>query len=103
MKVLVVDDEPVARQRLLRLLGQLPDVEVMGEAANAREALASIGRARPDVVLLDVQMPGVDGLTLAALPDLPPSSSSPRTRLTRSRRSRWALTTTSSSPSISCA
>jgi len=72
VKVLVVDDEPVARQRLLRLLHQLPDVEVMGEASNAKEALASLGRARPDVVLLDVEMPGVDGLTLAALPDLPP-------------------------------
>ena len=72
MKILVVDDEPVARQRLIRLLKARPDVEVVGEAGSAKEALAAIGRLGPELVLLDVEMPGVDGLSLAALPDLPP-------------------------------
>ncbi|MBN8610332.1 MAG: response regulator transcription factor [Deltaproteobacteria bacterium] len=72
MKILVVDDEPVARQRLIRLLKARSDVEVVGEAGSAKEALAAIGRLGPELVLLDVEMPGVDGLSLAALPDLPP-------------------------------
>ncbi|MDQ3034540.1 MAG: LytTR family DNA-binding domain-containing protein [Myxococcota bacterium] len=72
MRVLVVDDEPVARQRLIRLLEQIPDVEVIGEASSAKDALATIARLAPDLVLLDIEMPGVDGLSLAALTDLPP-------------------------------
>jgi len=72
VKVLVVDDEPVARQRIIRLLDPMPDIEVVGQASSAKDALACIGRLAPDVVLLDIEMPGVDGLALAALPQLPP-------------------------------
>lgn len=61
MRVLIVDDEAFARQRLRRLLGAEADVEVVGEAANGREAVALITTHNPDVVLLDVQMPRVDG------------------------------------------
>jgi len=67
-----VDDGPVARQRLIRLLGQIADAEVVGDVSNAKDALLAVGRLAPDVMLLDVEMPGVDGLTLAALPYLPP-------------------------------
>ena len=72
MKILVVDDEPVARQRIERAIGQLGEAHQVRQAGNAREALAAIGVEVPDVVLLDIEMPGVDGLTLAALPTLPP-------------------------------
>ncbi len=65
MKVLVVDDEPLARRRLRRLLGRLPDADVVGEAGNGLEALERIRELRPDVVLLDIRMPGLDGLALA--------------------------------------
>src|SRR6476661_893458 len=61
LRVLIVDDEAFARQRLRRLLTEQPDVEVVGEAANGREAIALITTHDPDVVLLDVQMPRVDG------------------------------------------
>jgi two-component system LytT family response regulator len=61
LRVLVVDDEAFARQRLRRLLTEQPDVEVVGEAANGREAIALITQHDPDVVLLDVQMPRIDG------------------------------------------
>jgi two-component system LytT family response regulator len=61
LRVLIVDDEAFARQRLRRLLAEEPDVEVVGEAANGREAIALITTHDPDVVLLDVQMPRVDG------------------------------------------
>jgi two-component system LytT family response regulator len=61
LRVLIVDDEAFARQRLRRLLTEQPDVEVIGEAANGREAIALITTHDPDVVLLDVQMPRVDG------------------------------------------
>lgn len=61
LRVLIVDDEAFARQRLRRLLGEEADVEVVGEAANGREAVALITTHNPDVVLLDVQMPRVDG------------------------------------------
>lgn len=65
MRVLVVDDEPLARRRLVRLLGRIPDTEVAGEAANGEEALARARELRPDVMLLDIRMPGLDGLAVA--------------------------------------
>jgi two-component system, LytTR family, response regulator len=61
LRVPIVDDEAFARQRLRRLLTEQPDVEVVGEAANGREAITLITSHDPDVVLLDVQMPRVDG------------------------------------------
>ena len=61
LRVLIVDDEAFARQRLRRLLSEQPDIEIVGEAANGREAIALITTHNPDVVLLDVQMPRVDG------------------------------------------
>lgn len=65
MRVLVVDDEPLARSRLLRMLEGIPEAEAVGEAANGREALERIEALDPDVVLLDVRMPGLDGLAVA--------------------------------------
>ena len=73
MRVLVVDDEPIARKRLIRMLGKLPEVEIAGEAADGVEALKEIARTKPDAVFLDIRMPGLDGLTLAgSVPQLPP-------------------------------
>lgn len=64
-RVLVVDDEALARMRLCELLGRLGSQVELGEAADAREAYASLTHSVWDVVLLDVQMPGMDGLDLA--------------------------------------
>jgi DNA-binding LytR/AlgR family response regulator len=73
MKLLVVDDEGVARRRLIRMLSRFDDVEVVGEAASGEEALDRIAELRPDAVLLDIRMPGMDGLELAgSLPDPAP-------------------------------
>ncbi|HTP88385.1 MAG TPA: LytTR family DNA-binding domain-containing protein [Bryobacteraceae bacterium] len=65
-RVLVVDDEEPARERLCQLLAALPDVEIAGQAANGEQAMEAIGALRPDVVLLDIQMPGLNGLEVAA-------------------------------------
>ena len=64
MRVLIVDDEPAARRRLALMLEEL-DVEVAGEAANGLEALERARADRPDVLLLDIAMPEVDGLDVA--------------------------------------
>lgn len=76
LRLLIVDDEPPARQRLRQLCADIPDVLVVGEAGNGREALEQAGLLAPEVVLLDVRMPGMDGLEaareLAQLP-LPPA------------------------------
>ena len=65
MKILVVDDEPLARQRLLRLLPRVqPGAEVL-EAADGQEALDCIDREQPDLLLLDIRMPRVDGVAVA--------------------------------------
>jgi two-component system, LytTR family, response regulator len=69
MRILIVDDEPLARARVRAFLRGDPFVEVVGECSDGVEALAAIGRERPDIVFLDVQMPGRDGLQVLA--DLP--------------------------------
>ena len=66
MRVLVVDDERRSRERLLRLLKEMPDVEIAGEAADGVTALDTISRVRPDAVFLDVQMPGLTGFDVVS-------------------------------------
>ena len=61
IRVLVVDDEAPARQKILALLASEADVEVAGEATDGEEAVLAIRRTRPDLVLLDIQMPKLDG------------------------------------------
>ncbi|KAF1712042.1 DNA-binding response regulator [Pseudoxanthomonas kalamensis DSM 18571] len=65
MKVLIVDDEPLARERLRSLLGTCADAEVVAEADGGEAALQACSRFQPDVVLLDIAMPGMDGLEVA--------------------------------------
>ncbi len=62
LKVVVVDDSALYRQMLITVLGRIAGVEVVGTAADGDAAVELIGRARPDVVTLDVQMPGRDGI-----------------------------------------
>jgi two-component system LytT family response regulator len=74
MRVLIVDDEPPARARLLRLLGAIADVEVVGAAHDGEDALNQVASFTPDAIFLDVQMPGASGLDVAAsLPDPAPA------------------------------
>jgi two-component system response regulator AlgR len=65
MKVLIVDDEPLARQRLAQMVAAQADCEVLGTAQGGDEALLKISQLQPDVVLLDIRMPGIDGLETA--------------------------------------
>src|SRR5215472_12192356 len=65
LKVLIVDDESPARERLKSLLAEIADVHVVGEAVSGPEALSSTHDLAPDIVLLDVRMPGMDGLEAA--------------------------------------
>ncbi|HWM03119.1 MAG TPA: response regulator transcription factor [Actinophytocola sp.] len=60
--VLIVDDDPLVRAGLTMMLGGAPDVRVVGEAGDGAEALAAIDRYGPDVVLMDIRMPAMDGL-----------------------------------------
>jgi two-component system, LytTR family, response regulator AlgR len=75
LRVLVVDDEPLARERLSHLVEELPDVELAGVASGGEEALLLAGRLKPEVILLDIRMPGMDGLEaahhLARMPEPP--------------------------------
>jgi len=66
LQILIVDDEPLALDRLEALLMRLPDAVVAGRACDGQEALDRIADLRPDLVLLDIQMPGLDGLAVAA-------------------------------------
>ncbi|MBB6247365.1 LytTR family DNA-binding domain-containing protein [Rhodanobacter sp. A1T4] len=65
MRVLIVDDEPLARARLAVLLGDCVDVEIVGSVADGESALAAIGEQQPDILLLDINMPGLNGTALA--------------------------------------
>lgn len=61
-KVMVVDDSIMMRATVVNIVKSDPDLEVVGKAKNGREALEEVGRLRPDVILLDVEMPEMDGL-----------------------------------------
>ena len=64
LKVILIDDERLARSELKRLLQEFPDVEIIGEAANAEEAIEKIEALNPDLIFLDIQMPGKTGFDL---------------------------------------
>lgn len=65
MKILIVDDEPLARQRLAGIIQNLNGYEACGEARNGAEALQRTQELRPDILLLDIRMPGMDGIETA--------------------------------------
>ncbi|MST35294.1 response regulator, partial [Acidimicrobiaceae bacterium USS-CC1] len=62
LRILVADDQRVVREGLATLLGTLPGVEIVGLAADGHEAVALVAERRPDVVLMDLRMPGMDGV-----------------------------------------
>jgi two-component system LytT family response regulator len=66
IRVMLVDDEQAARERLRQMLGPIPGLEIVGEAADGEQAIERIVELRPDLVLLDIQMPGCTGLEVAA-------------------------------------
>lgn len=64
LKVILIDDERLARNELKRLLQEFPDIEVIGEATNADEGIEKIETLSPDVIFLDIQMPGKNGFEM---------------------------------------
>lgn len=62
VRVVVADDHPIYRDGMVRAISERPDLELVGEASSGREALAAIEELKPDVALLDIRMPGLDGL-----------------------------------------
>ena len=103
LRALVADDEPLARARLLRLLAQFPEIEVVADCANGQEAIEQMHSRQPDVVFLDIQMPGVDGfdvidsLPRERRPGVVLSLPIPNMRCAPSRRARLIIC---SSPSL---
>ena len=67
IRVMLVDDDPLVRSGLRMLLGGAPEIEVVAEAEDGDEVLAAVDRHRPDVVLMDIRMPRLDGVSAAAL------------------------------------
>jgi two-component system response regulator AlgR len=65
LSILIIDDEQPARDRLQRLVADLPGFRVVGQAASGTAAMDQVRRLRPDVLLLDISMPGMDGMALA--------------------------------------
>ncbi|MEU0630873.1 response regulator transcription factor, partial [Streptomyces sp. NPDC005989] len=63
IRLVVVDDDPLVRAGLALMLGGADDIEIVGEGADGTEAEELVGRLRPDVMLMDIRMPGMDGLT----------------------------------------
>jgi two-component system LytT family response regulator len=72
LKVVIIDDERLARNELRRMLGEFSDVEIIGEAANAAEGIEKIETLNPDLVFLDIQMPGKSGFDMLGMIDRAP-------------------------------
>ncbi len=70
LRAVLADDEPLARRVLAKLLDQDPDLELLAECANGDEAVAAIREHKPDLLLLDVQMPGMSGIDVLQTLDL---------------------------------
>ena len=70
--VLVIDDETLARQRLKRLLMLHDNINIIGEASNGKEGLEQIALLQPDVIFLDIEMPGLNGFELLSRLNNPP-------------------------------
>jgi DNA-binding NarL/FixJ family response regulator len=75
IRVILADDHPIVRAGISQVLKELPGVEVVGEAADGREAVKQVTLARPDIVLMDISMPGLNGLDateriIKALPEV---------------------------------
>ena len=62
MRVLIVDDSKIVCERLQQVLINIADVEIVGQANNAQDAIASISESKPDVVILDIRLPGLNGI-----------------------------------------
>ncbi len=69
LRVLIVDDEPLARENLRILLETQRDIEIVGECGNAVEAIGAVHKLRPDVLFLDIQMPRISGLEMVGMLD----------------------------------
>lgn len=65
MKILIIDDEPLARMRLRSIIAEIDAGEVVGEGASGKDALSLCGEFKPDIILLDIRMPGMDGIEAA--------------------------------------
>ena len=72
VRTLIVDDEELARQRLHQLLTEQPEIELLGECADGREAVEAIQKQAPDLIFLDIQMPELDGFAVLDALDLEP-------------------------------
>ena len=72
LKVVIIDDERLARNELRRMLGEFSDVEIIGEAANASEGIEKIETLNPDLIFLDIQMPGKSGFDMLGMIDRAP-------------------------------
>jgi YesN/AraC family two-component response regulator len=64
-RVLLIDDESLVRRILKQILAGYPDMELIGEAATGYEAIAAVARLQPDIVVIDIRMPGLDGIAAA--------------------------------------
>ena len=64
-RVLLVDDESLVRRILRQILADYPDMVLVGEAANGEEAIAAVDRLQPDIVVMDIRMPALDGIAAA--------------------------------------
>lgn len=67
IKVFIVDDHLIVREGITSILELTKDIEVVGQASNAQETLSQISKLVPDIVLMDLKMPGVDGIQLTRL------------------------------------
>jgi DNA-binding NarL/FixJ family response regulator len=64
-RVLLVDDESLVRRILKQILASYPDMDVIGEASNGEEAIAAVERLQPDIVVMDIRLPALDGIAAA--------------------------------------